>query len=139
MAIKVTRWTPDTCGCTLEYEWDDEDPNDTRVHTFSALKRKCGSHVGISDEAQVYDHVLKENQTKNNVYRHLLENVPRLKITHPDGAEELDPSVEFDWSFEGKDHDRQLVVNLKGAKLTIDEQDALDVKLAQLDKSVSLQ
>ena len=33
MAIKTTTWSPDTCDCVLHYSWDDEVPQDERVHT----------------------------------------------------------------------------------------------------------
>jgi hypothetical protein len=66
MVQKVTRWSPDTCDCVIEYSWDDAVPQEQRVHTVSRIVQKCSTHakLGLSD-AHHFAHVLAENQRKN--------------------------------------------------------------------------
>lgn len=35
--IKTTMWTVGTCGCKIFYNWDSDDPEVTRVHTYSQI------------------------------------------------------------------------------------------------------
>lgn len=62
--MKVTRWSPDTCGCVVEYEWDDTVPAKNRVRKFKACVRKCPRHAHLDDEA-VYNAITEENSRKN--------------------------------------------------------------------------
>jgi hypothetical protein len=81
MAIKRTRWTPDTCGCVLEYEWDDALPVDARVHrAVDAVP--CAIHASIhqaraarAGEAHRHLHatVVEENRRKNQTLAALAE------------------------------------------------------------------
>lgn len=64
MAIKTTRWSPDTCGCSFDYQWDNQQSPDVRTHTFSNVVKRCPEHAALSGVA-LYDAVLTENQTKN--------------------------------------------------------------------------
>jgi hypothetical protein len=34
LTTKITTWSPDTCKCTISYAWDDQDPPETRVHSY---------------------------------------------------------------------------------------------------------
>lgn len=65
--IRTTRWSPDTCGCVLEYAWDDTLPADERVHTFTVLVAKCPDHIALLADQETYDQVLSENTRKNHV------------------------------------------------------------------------
>ena len=59
MAIKRTRWFPDTCSCQIDYEWDDALPPDARIHKpVSAIA--CGRH-----SADPHAMVTAENTNKN--------------------------------------------------------------------------
>jgi hypothetical protein len=140
--ITTTRWSPDTCDCVLEYEWDTDSPEDTRVHTFKNIERKCDSHAGLNQDHAHYDHVVKENQTKNKMIQKIMDHVPRLKKQRQDErgntVQELDPSVEYRWSLTGKDHQRQLQVELKGVTLTKKEKDDLKAGASSLDKPVNI-
>lgn len=62
--IKVTRWSPDTCGCVLEYQWDTDDPELNRRHTFLPPQVVCPVHAGLPSD-RVSTEVLRENRTKN--------------------------------------------------------------------------
>lgn len=80
MVMKVTRWSPDTCECVIDYAWDDAQDENTRVHTVKEIIRDCGRH-GVSTmltagkyRGALYDTVLAENQLKNRVLPILQED-----------------------------------------------------------------
>lgn len=117
--IKTTRWKPDTCGCEIEYSWDDSVSEDKRAHTVSKVNKTCPDHANLADNPTKYAKVLEENQTKNKVYAQILENCPDLveEKTNPDGtvSKQLKPDKEYKWSFDGS---RKLQVEVVGASLT---------------------
>lgn len=119
--MRTTRWKPDTCGCILEYDWDETLPDDQRVHILARVAA-CADHLGETDQ-DVFDHVLKENQTKNRI----IEIAKRHKS-----------DAELRWSFTGKGTARKLQVELVGANLTVEERAALMADAGQLDKQVEL-
>jgi len=65
MAKHVNEWRPDTCGCVLEFWFDDELPSELVVHSWEATKTTCPEHILITDGATLYAAVLEENQRKN--------------------------------------------------------------------------
>lgn len=136
---QTTTWKPDTCGCVLEYEWDDQLPQNERIHSFKTLIGQCPDHLGLTD-SKVYEHVLAENQTKNKVLGEALKNITKLKTikVNEDGTETeiLDPKISYEWSFTGKDDQRVLVVNFKGVNLTTNEK-AL-ISSISFDKTVEI-
>lgn len=98
----TTRWSPDTCGCTVEYEWDDAVPQDLRVHTPAAVVHRCAAHAALADAA-VHAAVGSENMRKNTVEA-------RLRSAH--AIELVDPvtgELVWSWSFDVR---RELVVDL---------------------------
>lgn len=98
MTIKVTRWSPDTCSCVLEYEWDDAQDESTRTHKFGKAVHLCEHHRALT-MAEACDQVLSENTRKNIIFG---------------WAKELKPDLELDdytWSFE---KDRKLKVGFLG-------------------------
>lgn len=42
--IHITTWRPDTCGCEIQYAWDDSVPTEQRVHTVHAVLKSCELH-----------------------------------------------------------------------------------------------
>jgi hypothetical protein len=111
--IHTTRWQPDTCGCVVEYEWDDSVDEKTRVHSLTKITR-CPYHETLTKNG-AYSAVIDENTTKNKVHGIVLENFPDLvnEVKNDDGSisKRLKPEVEFKWSF---DVDRKLQVELVG-------------------------
>jgi len=63
---QVTRWSPDTCGCVFEYEWDTEE--EPRVHRFKKLVNRCAVHALSPTNESCFDTVLEENQRKNKAF-----------------------------------------------------------------------
>lgn len=100
--IRTTRWKPDTCGCTLEYTWDDTVAEDVRTHTMSKMT-KCVIHSALPEVA-AYQAVHDENRSKN-------DGIGLLVAQHP----ELEPQQHLvGWRFE---QDRSVVIALpSGAK-----------------------
>ena len=62
--FNVTRWSPDTCKCVIEYRWDTALPEAARVHVLNTYVFKCSFHQALPDAA-AYTKVGSENQTKN--------------------------------------------------------------------------
>jgi len=130
--IKTTRWSPDTCKCVMEYEWDDTVAEDQRQHAFTRVVSKCDYHSGMGEDQEHYDHVVHENNAKNRVHAEILKNQRLTRVRKNERNEdvtELAEGVEFQWHFTGKDRDRELIVQVKGAQLTEQEKQKLkDIK-----------
>lgn len=77
MSIKTTTWSPDTCECKIEYQWDDTMPESNRVHTGSVIVNKCQRHDGNNPNNH-YAQVLADNRLKNNSLKVLAENYSEL-------------------------------------------------------------
>lgn len=75
--IRTTRWSPDTCGCVLEFEWDDALPPEMRTHSPSRVVTACPAHQGKT-VTEAFAAVGVENRRKNAAFAHLLENFPAL-------------------------------------------------------------
>lgn len=98
--LKVTRWSPDTCGCILEYEWDEALEGSDRVHTFKKVVKLCPEHKRLGFQgAATYDQVLSENQGKNRAWGLIMQE---LNLPHTD-------INKYIWFF---DESRQLQVSL---------------------------
>ena len=76
--LKVTRWSPDTCGCILEYEWDDTKNESERTHTLKNIIKKCPAH---HDEPIVFNTVLDENKRKNTAFHTILSEIAGIPET----------------------------------------------------------
>lgn len=62
--LQTTTWRPDTCGCTIQYTWDDAIPGEQRSHRLVRVEKYCPAHAGL-DEQSCYEACLFENQCKN--------------------------------------------------------------------------
>lgn len=96
MAVKITRWEPDTCYCVLEYSWDDALPESERTHSVSRIVRTCPVHTGEPTAEGHYNTVLSENQHKNSALAFIRAKAPAARV---------------DWRF---DDNRNLHVQLNG-------------------------
>lgn len=63
MAERVTRWKPDTCGCVIEYAWDDSLADEDISLTCVAFEA-CEEHVALADQplAAAMEAVLQHNR-----------------------------------------------------------------------------
>ena len=102
MAITVTTWRPDTCGCVLSYAWDTAADPATRAHTpVSFDASQCGVHAGLGlDLAAGHTRVLDENPRKNKLYDRAVQwcaaNAPSMIATDAEGNQHL---VAGSWAF----------------------------------------
>lgn len=93
--IKTIRWSPDTCECVIDFEYDTENPN--VPHTGKEVVKACHAHQDSKDDP--FDHhclILEENQMKNKA-------VNKLKEMH--GSKDV--SFVFD-------EDRKLIIEVEG-------------------------
>lgn len=126
--IHTTTWRPDTCGCVLEYKWDDALNEDQRVHTPTENTVYCAAHSPekiqtrlqakgevLDQKKQAHEHiyeaVLKENQTKNLVLASLTESDDLAETVTENGQEvrKFKIGQEPVWQF---DKDRNLKITL---------------------------
>lgn len=92
--IKTTTWGPDTCGCTISYDWDDEVPQAEITHTNYRIVKKCPIHQNVSPEE--HSEVVKEENARKNIA------YGEVKEAYPD--------AEIAWEFNSK---RELTLNVK--------------------------
>jgi len=119
----ITRWSPDTCGCVIEYSWDADLPDESRVHTYSSTIKDCPEHSGLG--SAIYNVILDENQRKNKVHGELLKiNAISEDKIQDNGStiRQLKAGIVYNWNF---DIDRNLEVQILGATLSVAEKAAL--------------
>ena len=122
----LNRWSPDTCRCKFEYQWDEELRPDQRVNVWTQNLNTCVDHSGLSGQA-VYDSCLSENQRKNISITRIDTEVPDLKETFTD-TETGEPNLirykwahGIDWSFSGSDDTRLLSMVIRGLTVSSSE------------------
>lgn len=135
--INTTRWSPDTCGCTFEYTWDAEVPENLRVHTFKSESKVCPEHVGLTGEAH-FNLDMAENQTKNLALARALETISALAQTTPEGAITLKSGLTYNWSFSGTGTARRLQFVIEGATLSNAQKTQLRNAFVGLPKPVDV-
>ena len=85
--INITRWSPDTCDCIVEYSWDTEVSEDQRVHTPTNVIRKCEEHKDEAD-SNIHAIVNEENPRKNKLMSRL-EQFTELVQSNPGGSVQI--------------------------------------------------
>lgn len=108
--IKTTRWSPDTCGCTIDYIWDTESSDATRVHAFKQVVELCPVHAAHGKSVAVYNAILDENGKKNKVYNRAMEVLGR-------NNQMFNPS-ELTWSFDSNRNLKVVAPVLSAAQKT---------------------
>jgi hypothetical protein len=119
MALHRNLWSPDTCDCQIEYEFDDEVPAEERVHTGKKIVKRCEAHQQ-SDFTDCHDHyqaVLNENQRKNVAIGHAMEVNPNMVLEDEQGNPRLHPDVRVNYVFHGKGKNRILHIDFENANL----------------------
>lgn len=87
MAKHITRWHPDTHPDTvIEYEWDDTEPEDTRVHTPVKMRLR-GVDQAPGQVVAAYNRALAENRRKNTAAFDLVTYLASVNV--PKSVEEL--------------------------------------------------
>ena len=119
MTIQTTRWKPDTCGCSVDYTWDDTTSEDARVHTFSEVIGVCPDHLGLTG-VSIYNAIKGENTRKNILEGDLLLDSKFGEDVTKDGKtlKQFKEGISYDWSFTGSDDIRVLHVTISGITST---------------------
>lgn len=112
--IHTTRWTPDTCGCVIEYTWDDSEPEDTRQHVYSNTVQRCTIHAALNLSGLTHFNAVHEENTRKNG---VLALGQAIKAS-------LDFSL-MSWSFDAAS--RTLTINSNG-QLTTQQRNTLQTQ-----------
>lgn len=101
MAIKQTRWRPDTCACEYVYEWDDQADPETRTHTPISVD-PCAIHIGEATIQARYDRAILHNRRKNRIHQAILDNIAGIRdtILRDDGTTyyQFKPGKSINWT-----------------------------------------
>jgi hypothetical protein len=98
--IRSTRWSPDTCACVIEFQWDDSLSEATRTHSAGTTINQCSLHAGLSVAAH-FTALTDENPRKNKILDRIITAFPPLTVD------------DISWAF-----DTNRVLNVTIGKLT---------------------
>lgn len=121
MTIHTNRWWPDTCGCCIEYEWDDQDDPNTRVHTGKRVHKACAAHPA-KPAHEHFATLQDENKRKNKLLQLAMEAFPTIlgeQVTTDSGTVTMPNGKEFNWRY---DANRVLIVTIPKLNKTRKEQ-----------------
>ena len=130
----INRWSPDTCKCNFEYQWDEDLPVGSRPILWKSNLNVCPEHSGQTGEP-VYTSCLDQNQRKNITIDEIEKQFPDIIETFEDpftGEPNLKRrkfGVTTDWFFTGKDDTRVLNIELRGRPQSIGEKTAMRARL----------
>lgn len=129
MTIKTTKWIPDTCGCALEFTWDDSLPQDQITTTLSNVQNKCPAHKNLSNN-DVWNTLNEENPRKNFTLQSILDNGPSTLYDIAAGNNRiLKSNLNYTWSWSGTAPNRVLNVSLQGINLTNSQKNTIQTVL----------
>ena len=130
MTTKITRYSPDTCTCVIEYTWDDTTTESNRVHTVSNVIQKCPAHNTLSN-SQVFNAVIEvENPRKNKTIEKILESGPNsLYDVAQDGTRTFKQGITVSWSWSGTAPNRILTLTITGITLTQNQKNTIQTTL----------
>lgn len=94
--LQITRWSPDTCDCVYEYEWDDSVLPGSQTHALRQAVRLCTYHKTLADAATSYAQVINENQKKNGVLGVMLNLKNTANVVLPNDPS-LDTVAQANW------------------------------------------
>lgn len=130
MAIRTTRWRPDTCDCVIEYTWDDALTPDQVTHTLDTIRRRCAAHVNLPSDTDVYNTVREENPRKNITHQLLLDNAPNTVYdVNADGTRQFKRGIVASWTWSGTAPNRLMTITVTGVTLTTNQKNAIQTKL----------
>ena len=116
---KITRWSPDTCGCVIDFEWDTNDPN--APHVGKTVVSACECHPS-EDAVTHHSKLLEENQGKNKALKIIADNLAGYANLTDTGST-IPDTAKLSFAF---DKDRKIIITAK----KISEQDRSTVQAA---------
>lgn len=134
MKLNITKWHPDTCGCEIDYQWDADEPAETRTHT-AVNTVTCAFHSGTHTE--VHAKVIKENQNKNKAIGIIMDDPDMAEDVLINGETQRRFKLGKDvrWSF---DTNRVLELDIIGADATLKDKLLKDVEKVVAKEDVKL-
>lgn len=115
---KVTRWSPDTCGCVIDFEWDTDNPDNAPIG--KTIVKSCSAHSVYTKASDAHITVLEENQRKNKTINTITKQLPEFTTTDEKGNK-IPDMEKISYSF---DKDRKLIVSAVAMK----ELDKISIK-----------
>jgi hypothetical protein len=117
----VTRWSPDTCECVIEYNDDG---------TLSKVVKACDAHDGDADD-KIFENVKEENPRKNHSLKEILDNAPPglFEVDPESGTRVFKKGITVDFSWQGVKPNRTLTLTVNGITLTSTQRNAIQAKL----------
>ena len=128
MTLKTTRWSPDTCTCSVDYSWDDSLGDSERIHNLSKVIQRCPAHQALSDD-DTFSSLMDENPRKNISLAHCLEHGPPALFDTIDGTKQLKGNLSFNRSWSGTAPNRILTISFTGINLTTQQKNGLQTAL----------
>lgn len=121
----VTRWSPDTCDCIVEY--------DDSIALTNVIST-CPFHSGLGGtDITVFNTLMDENPRKNKAYQAILDNGPTtIYDLQADGSRTIKNGINISWTWSGTAPNRVLTLTLTGATLTTAQKNAVNSKLSTL-------
>lgn len=130
MTIQTTRYSPDTCQCILEYQWDDSVDPSIRTHTLANYIRKCSVHASQANDTTRWNTVMEENPRKNIGIQLIIDNAPAQFVdTDAQGNKTLKAGLSLDFTVAGTAPNRIFTLIFRGTTLTQTQIDAMQTRL----------
>lgn len=133
MVLKITRWSPDTCDCVLEYQWDDTQDENSITHTPVNVVNRCTAHQILPNTpTAVYNAVNEENPRKNLSLNEILQNAPSTSwydIDAESGSRIFKKGIIINWTWTGTAPNRVLTITFTGITLTTQQRNNLQTRL----------
>lgn len=115
--VSVT-WFYDTCSCVVEYEFDDDLPDNERTFIPKSTKRRCTAHTTLALVGDLFNVLKDENPRKNDALQVALANGPTTLYDIINGIRVLKPTITYNYSFTGVSPLRVLNISFTGVTLT---------------------
>jgi len=107
----VTRWSPDTCSCVIEYDDD---------IILTNVVNRCPFHSGLAADTAVFNTLMDENPRKNKAYQAILDNGPNtIYDLQADGNRTIKNGITISWAWSGTAPNRVLTLTLTGGGITL--------------------
>lgn len=71
--IKIQDFSPDTCNCRVQEQWDDAVPDNQRTFECVSIINRGDEHAAIGDSATLYATIKEENRRKNLAFNKAVE------------------------------------------------------------------